>query len=78
MVNNLKACSPQMYRLFSVLKDRKGEPITQEEIDIASGKKTLNPGQAKIYFTNLEVASENLRAAFEKQAANAAVSFFFI
>jgi hypothetical protein len=78
MINNLKACSPVMYRVFLSFKERQssGPAITQEDIQIASGKRVLDPGQTKVYFKNLESASENLRLAFEKQVENAAVQLF--
>ena len=75
MVNNLKACSPNMYRIFTSFKERQasGPAITQEDIRIASGEHVLDPGQSKVYFKNLESASENIRLAFEKQVEDAAV-----
>ena len=75
MINNLKACSPVMYRAFTLFKERQtlGVAITQEDIEIASGKRVLDAGQANWYFRNLESASQNLRLAFEKQAKDAAV-----
>ena len=75
MVNNLKACSPVMYRIFTSFKERQasGPAITPEDIQIASSKRVLDPGQTKVYFKNIESTSENLRRAFEKQAEDAAV-----
>jgi hypothetical protein len=80
MINNLKTCSPVMFRVFMSFKERQtsGPPITQEDIEIASGKRVLDPGQTKVYFKNLESASEGLRLAFEKQAKNAAVPVFLL
>ena len=77
MVNNLKACSPAMYRIFTSFKERQasGPAITPEDIQIASGKRVLDPGQTKVYFKNLESTSENIRLAFAKQAEDAAVCF---
>ena len=67
-------CSAPMFQLFTVLKERPlDQPITQEEIELASGVKVLDPGKAKEYFKSLEHGSENIRAAFEKQAINAVV-----
>lgn len=78
MINNLKACSPVMYRIFSSFKERQtsGPAITQEDIQIASGKRVLDPGQTKVYFKNLDSASGDLCLAFEKQAEKAAVLIF--
>ena len=78
LVNYLKACSPVMYCVFTSFKERQtlGLAITQEDIQIASGKQVLDPGQTKVYFKNLELTYENLRLAFEKQAENAAVPLF--
>ena len=67
-----------MYHIFTSFKERQtlGPAITQEDIQIASGKRVLDPGQTKIYFKNIELTSENLCLAFEKQAENAAVLLF--
>ena len=63
-----------MFQLFIALKERPSDQlITEEEIRLASGEKVLDPAKAKEYFKNLKNASENIRAAFEKQAVNAAV-----
>ena len=51
--------------------------ITQEDFDIASGAKALDSVQAKIYYNNLEAASENIQAAFKKQMENAMVCLCF-
>ena len=68
-----------MYRFFTALSERPDdEPITQEEIDYASGKKVLDPKadpKANALFNRLEKASENIQAAFQKQADAAAVIF---
>ena len=64
-----------MFKLFSVLKDHCGDQqATAEELEIASGKKMLDPAKAKEWFTNLEAASQNIHQAFQKQAEVAAVS----
>ena len=66
-----------MFKLFSVLKDRSGDQqATAEELEIASGKKILDPVKAKEWFTNLEAASQNIHQAFQKQTEVAAVSHF--
>ncbi|KAF8799838.1 hypothetical protein BYT27DRAFT_7020224, partial [Phlegmacium glaucopus] len=73
MVTNLKSCSPNMYQLFTVLKGCPADhAITQEEIELASGKKVLDAGKAKEYFHNLELSQENIQAAFNRQATNTA------
>ena len=67
-----------MYRVFASFKERQtsGPAITQEDIQIASGRRVLDPGQTKVYFKNLESASEDLHLVFEKQAENVAVPLF--
>jgi hypothetical protein len=62
-----------MYRLFLVLKDR-DEPPTDDEIAIASGKKTLDPTKAAEYLVKLEKASATLVDAFAKQNQQAKLS----
>ena len=49
------------------------QPVTQEEIDIASGKKTMDAEKAGDYVKCLEMESENIVQLFEKQAATTAV-----
>jgi hypothetical protein len=67
-----------MYRLFLVLKDR-DEPPTNDEVAIASGKKTLDPTKAAEYLVKLEKASATIVDAFAKQNRQAAVhTHFFI
>lgn len=67
-----------MFKLFSVLKDHGGDQqATADELDIASRKKVLDPKKAKEWFTNLEVVSQSIHQAFQKQAEVAAVSNFF-
>ena len=64
-----------MYRVFVSFKERQasGPALTHEDVEIASGKQVLDPGQAKVYLKNLESTSENLGLAFKKQAEDAAV-----
>jgi hypothetical protein len=60
MITNLKVCSPNMYRLFLALKSHPGDHvITQEELDLASGKKVLDVEKAKQYFNKME-SQENI------------------
>lgn len=64
-----------MYKLFVTLKNRPSDQlITKEEIQLALAEKVLYPRKAKEYFENLKNASENICAAFEKQAVSAAIS----
>ncbi|KAF8805090.1 hypothetical protein BYT27DRAFT_7298997 [Phlegmacium glaucopus] len=79
LVTHLKQNFPLMFKLFSVLKDRSSDQqATAEELDIASGKKILDPEKAKAWFTNFEAALQNIHQAFQKQAEVAAVSLFFL
>ncbi|KAF8874673.1 hypothetical protein BD779DRAFT_1406474, partial [Infundibulicybe gibba] len=73
LIGNLKSASPPMFQLYTILKERPAsEPITQEEIDIASGRDSWQPGKVADYVKKLEATSENIARAFEKQAASAA------
>ncbi|KAF8869623.1 hypothetical protein BD779DRAFT_1456980 [Infundibulicybe gibba] len=73
LIGNLKSASPSMFQLYTILKERPAsEPITQEEIDIASGQDSWQPGKVADYVKKLEATSENIARAFEKQAASAA------
>ena len=75
LVGHLKTHFPAMYRLFLVLKDR-DEPPSEDEIAIASGKKTFDPTKAAEYLVKLEKASATLVDAFAKQNQQAAVNSF--
>lgn len=74
MVNNLKSSSSAMFQLYNMFKQHPDRQFTREDIEFASGNKVLDASYAKTYLKNLEIASENLHAAFAKQAENAAVS----
>ena len=80
LVNNLKASSPHMFRLFTILKARPaGEVVTNEEIDVAAGRKLLDSVQTASYLKKLESSSANLLSeAFERQVEAAAVCFFWV
>jgi hypothetical protein len=64
-----------MFRLYSILKSRgPEEPITQEEIDVASGKRPLTTEASAEFLTSRETQSGNIKQAFAKQQERAAVS----
>ncbi len=77
LISNLKSASAPMHRLYLILKARLDTNpqaiVSEEEIELAAGRKVLNPNQATEYIKKLEVAAENIVRAFEKQAADAAV-----
>lgn len=78
LIGNLKSCSPSMFRLYLILKSRDPEGhITQEETDIASGKKPLTTEASVEFLGGLEAKSENIRDAFAKQREQAAVCQYF-
>jgi uncharacterized protein YukE len=54
-------------------QDRKEGTITQEEIDIASGKMDLNSSTAANFLKELDRKDENIRKAFARQAAKSIV-----
>ncbi len=62
-----------MFQLYNLFKQHPDRQFTSEDIEFASGNKVLDPGYAKTYLKNLEIASENLHAAFAKQIENATV-----
>ncbi|THU75934.1 hypothetical protein K435DRAFT_706104, partial [Dendrothele bispora CBS 962.96] len=68
---HLKSHFSAMFRLYEILH-QSSEPPTSEEIEIASGKKTLNPKSVHAYLLKLERASEDIQKALENQAAKAA------
>jgi hypothetical protein len=73
LVGNLKSCSPSMYQLYSILRRRPEGQITQEEINIASGKRPLTAKASAEFLGNLEAQSENIKNAFARQQEQAAV-----
>ena len=66
LIGHIKTHFPTTYRLFLYLKDHNESP-TEDEIVIASGKKTLDPNKAAEYLVKLEKASSNLVDAFSQQ-----------
>lgn len=73
LVGNLKSCSPSMFQLYSILKCRPDGQITQEEIDIASGKRALTAKASAEFLGGLEAQSETIKNVFSKQQEHAAV-----
>jgi hypothetical protein len=61
-----------MHRLYLILKDRDELP-TEEEKDIAAGKKTIDPAHAAKYLFELEKASTSIVDLFNQQHQHAAV-----
>ena len=62
-----------MYQLYCVLNGRP-QPNTTEEITITSGKQPLSEKTQAEYMKKLNLASENIKKAFQEQEAWAAVS----
>ena len=56
-----------MFQLYSILKTRPEGQITQEEINVASGKQPLTAEASAKFLGSLEVRSENIKYAFAKQ-----------
>ncbi|SJL18443.1 uncharacterized protein ARMOST_22032 [Armillaria ostoyae] len=71
LVNHLKHHFPAMHRLYMILHDRK-DPPTEEEIEIANGTRKLDATSAASYLKKLELASENIIQAFQRQTVQAA------
>lgn len=75
LVNHLKQTFPLMFKLYTIFKLRSNDQLpSEEELNIAQGRKLLDPAKAKAWFNNLEAASENIRQAFERQTTASAVS----
>jgi hypothetical protein len=80
LIGNLKSCSPPMFRLYNILKerqDRKDGTISQEEIDIASGKTDLNSSMAADFVKQLDQKTENICKAFAQQEIKSLVRSLF-
>ena len=68
LIGNLKSCSPSMFHFYSILKSQgPDDHITQEEINIASGKQPLTAEASSQYLGGLKVQSENIKNAFTEQ-----------
>ena len=77
LVNNLKASSPHMFHLYTILKVCPvGEIVTQDEMDVAAGHKILDSMQMASYLKKLESASANpVSKAFKRQTEATVVCF---
>jgi hypothetical protein len=64
-----------MHHLYLILKDRE-EPPTEEEKEIAAGKKTLDQARAAEYLVEMEKASTGIVNLFNQQHQHAAVCFY--
>lgn len=60
-----------MFQLYSILKSRPDGEITQEEIDVASGKRALTAKASAEFLGGLEAQSENIKNTFAKQQEQA-------
>ncbi len=76
LVNHLKLHFPAMHCLYTILHGHT-QPPTDEEIEIASGKRKLDMKATTDYLKKLEIASKNIVQAFQRQATQAAVGFMF-
>lgn len=72
LIGHIKVHFPAIYRLYLVLKGHK-EPPTDDEIAIASGKKTTLPAKAAKYLVKLEKTSATLVDVFAQQNWKVAV-----
>ena len=64
---------PVMYRFYLTLKDR-NDPLTDEELAIASATKVFDEEAANTYLGGVERTSENLVSMFAKQSQQNMVS----
>lgn len=65
-----------MYRLYTILYNRQHENKkgpTDEEIEVAAGRRLMNPEAASAWLAELEKASNRLADAFNKQILKAQV-----
>ncbi len=77
LVGHLQQTFPGLYRLYEVLA-KWNSPLTQEEIDIATGKKKMDDILAKKYLNELKTISRNVHEMFQEQQARNKVSQLFI
>ncbi|KAG6823497.1 hypothetical protein H0H92_010023, partial [Tricholoma furcatifolium] len=68
LIKTLKEASSSMHTFFLLLKDRcTDEPITQEEIGIASGQVPIDARKSAEVLARLKERSENIEKAFQRQ-----------
>ena len=73
LTNNLQVHVKPMFHLYCLLKGQDAPP-TANKIAIASGHKKLDGWSEAEYLKKLEMATENIKKAFENQKVQAAVS----
>jgi hypothetical protein len=63
-----------MFRFYSILKSQRPEGhITEEEVNVASGRRLLTTEASAEFLGGLEAQSENIKKAFAKQQEQEAV-----
>jgi hypothetical protein len=66
-----------MFRFYSILKSQRPDGhITEEEIDVASGRRHLTAEASAEFLGGLEAQSENIKNAFAKQQEQAVVRLY--
>jgi hypothetical protein len=66
-----------MFRFYSILKNQRPEGhITDEEINIASGRRLLTAEASTEFLSGLEAQLENIKNAFAKQQERAIVCLY--
>lgn len=73
LIGNLKSCSLSMFHLYFILKSQPEGHISQDETDIASGKRPLTAKVGAEFLSGLEMQSKNIKDASTKQQEQAAV-----
>jgi hypothetical protein len=73
LVGHLKVNFPVLYRFYLTLKDR-NDPVTDEELAIASATRVFDEEAANTYLGGVETVSENLVSMFAKQSQQNAVT----
>ncbi|KAF5319077.1 hypothetical protein D9758_018663 [Tetrapyrgos nigripes] len=68
LVGHLRSHFIAYYQMYEVLNKR-SEPPTEEEINIASGKVRLDPDVARSYLEQLESLSHNIKDMFAQQSS---------
>jgi hypothetical protein len=73
LIGHLKHNFPAQYRLYQYLQDKKSPP-TDEEVEIAQGRRAIDPEKLHAYVAQVERETDTLLKMFAKQRMKVQVS----
>ncbi|KAJ7257656.1 hypothetical protein C8J57DRAFT_1234806 [Mycena rebaudengoi] len=75
--SHIKTFFPEHYRMFLVWNEKDGSSPTEEELEIAHGKKEMTEQVSRKFADKVKKIQNSIEAAFEKQQAEKRASFPF-